>query len=98
MSKWVRVDRRYNNPYRLTGYAVRVFLKWAGVVMAWILPNALLAANHAGFLILLTTARLGWYAGHSARASPRALLPPSAPPRPVPPAAALYGRRRRCAN
>src|SRR5258708_17481150 len=68
-------------------------MKGAGGVMGWIFLNAFLAANHAGFLILLTTAGLGWYAVHCARASRRAVLPPSAAPRPVAPAAGMNGVR-----
>lgn len=34
MSKWVRVDRRYNNPYRLTAHAHWKIFKW-GVLSIW---------------------------------------------------------------
>ena len=33
MGRWVRIDRRYNQPLRLTGYAWRVFLKWFGLLL-----------------------------------------------------------------
>ncbi len=34
VGRWVRIDRRYNQPYRLTGYAVLVIFKWTGLVLA----------------------------------------------------------------
>jgi hypothetical protein len=39
MSRWVRVDRRYNQPFRPTGYAVRAIFKWVGLVVAWVFAN-----------------------------------------------------------
>ena len=67
MGRWIRVDRRYNQPYRLTGYAVRVISKWTGLVLAWIFVNSALAAAHLGALILASTGGLIWYAVHCAR-------------------------------
>jgi hypothetical protein len=32
MGRWVRIDRRYNQPYRLTPASWRVILKWAGLL------------------------------------------------------------------
>lgn len=34
-NKWVRIDRRYKRPYRLTGYARRVILKWGALLVIW---------------------------------------------------------------
>ena len=31
MRRWVRIDRRYNQPYRLTSYASRAIFKWTGL-------------------------------------------------------------------
>ena len=67
MSRWVRIDRRYNQPYRLTGYAWRAILKWTGLIFVWVFVNAALSAAHLGLLILGTTAGLIWYAVHCAR-------------------------------
>ena len=39
-SRWVRIDRRYNNPYRLTGYAWRVIFKWLALVTIWLTLGA----------------------------------------------------------
>ena len=30
VGRWIRVNRRYNQPYRLTGYASRAIFKWTG--------------------------------------------------------------------
>lgn len=35
-NRWVRIDRRYNNPYRLTSYAWRVILKWGALLIVWV--------------------------------------------------------------
>jgi hypothetical protein len=67
MSRWVRVDRRYNQPFRLTGYALRAILKWTFLIILWAAVNSSLAAAHLGFLALVTTAALIWYAVHCAR-------------------------------
>jgi hypothetical protein len=34
--RWVRIDRRYNNPYRLTPYAWGVILKWGALIVVWL--------------------------------------------------------------
>jgi hypothetical protein len=102
MSRWVRVDRRYNQPYRLTGYAWRVILKWGFLIIVWAAVNSSLAAARLGLLDIVTTAGLIWYAVHCARrnrqpavaqTNRRPVSPPStplafnAPPGwPVPPA------------
>lgn len=67
MSRWVRIDRRYNQPYRLTGYASRAISKWTGLIFLWVLVNATLSAAHLGLLVLGTTAGLIWYAVHCVR-------------------------------
>lgn len=67
MGRWVRIDRRYNQPYRLTGYAHRAILKWVGLVLAWLVVNSALTASHLGLLDLATTGGLIWYAVHCAR-------------------------------
>jgi 5-methylcytosine-specific restriction endonuclease McrA len=74
MSRWVRVDHRYNQPYRLTGYAIRAIVKWTGLILLWVFVNATLAAAHLGLLELGTTGGLTWYAVHCARRN-RALQP-----------------------
>ena len=72
MGRWIRIDRRYNQPYRLTGYALRTIFKWIGLLLAWVFVNGVLAAAHLGLLVLATTGGLIWYAIHCAR---RALRP-----------------------
>ena len=72
MGRWIRIDRRYNQPYRLTGYALRTIFKWIGLLLAWVFVNGVLAAAHLGLLVLVTTGGLIWYAIHCAR---RALRP-----------------------
>lgn len=67
MGRWVRIDRRYNQPYRLTGYALRAIFKWVCLILAWVFANTVLAAIHLGVLVLATTAGLIWYAIHCAR-------------------------------
>ena len=61
MGRWVRIDRRYNQPYRLTGYASRAIFKWTGLILAWVFVNSALAADHLGILDLATTGGLIWY-------------------------------------
>jgi hypothetical protein len=39
--RWVRIDRRYNNPYRLTLYAWRVILKWGTLIVVWLILGSL---------------------------------------------------------
>jgi hypothetical protein len=84
MARWVRVDRRYNQPYRLTGHAWRAFFKWWGLLLAWVFANVVLASAHLGLLILGTTAGLIWYAIHCARRNRVSQLPqPITPPAPA---------------
>lgn len=84
MSKWVRLDRRYNQPFRLTGHAYRAIFKWFGLIVAWLIVNGFLAEAHLGFLFLATTGGLIWYAVYSARGGrpprPRAVYTPPPPP------------------
>jgi hypothetical protein len=77
MGRWVRIDLRYNQPYRLTGYAVRAIFKWTGLVLAWVLVNSVFAAAHLSLLILASTGGLIWYAVQCARRNrePRPTLP-----------------------
>ena len=74
MGRWVKIDRRYNQPYRLTGYAVRAIFKWTGLVLAWAFVNSVLTAAHLGVLILASTAGLVWYAAHCVRRNQRPRL------------------------
>jgi hypothetical protein len=48
MGKWVRIGRRYNNPYRLTRYAKRVITTWVVVVIVVI---TLVDTTHGWFAI-----------------------------------------------
>lgn len=70
MGKWVRIDRRYNNPYRLTRYARRVITTWVVVAIAVVV---LVNATHGWFAIPAGVAVAG-YAGHRVRSRRRALL------------------------
>ena len=63
VGKWVRIDRRYNNPYRLTRYAKRVVTAWAVVVIVVI---ALVNTTHGWFAIPAGVALAG-YAGYRVR-------------------------------
>ena len=67
MGRWVRIDRRYNQPYRLTSHASRAIFKWTGLVLALVFVNSALAASHLGGLDLATTGGLIWYGVHCAR-------------------------------
>jgi HNH endonuclease len=67
MSRWVKVDRRYNQPYRLTGYALGAIFKWVGLIFAWIIANIIVTSVHLGLLVFATTGGLVWYAVHCAR-------------------------------
>jgi hypothetical protein len=71
---WVRIDRRYNQPYRLTSYASRAIFKWIGLFVAWVFINTILTAAHLGDLVLATTVGLIWYAVHCARRNRRPQL------------------------
>jgi len=70
VGKWVRIDRRYNNPYRLTRYARRVITTWVGVVIVVI---AGVNETHGWFALPAGVALAG-YAGYRVRARRRVLL------------------------
>jgi hypothetical protein len=70
MSKWVRIDRRYNNPYRLTRYAKRVITTWVVVVIVVI---SLVDTTH-GWFAIPTGVALAGYAGYRVRSRRRGLL------------------------
>jgi hypothetical protein len=79
MSRYVRIDRSYNQPYRLTGYGCRAVLKWAGLIFIWLVADCALtlALNpiHLGILgFLIPTAGLIWYAVYSVRRNRAPLL------------------------
>src|SRR5271165_6594272 len=59
VGKWVRIDRRYSNPYRLTRYAKRVITAWA---VAGIATFVLVGETHGWFAIPAAVAVVG-YAG-----------------------------------
>jgi hypothetical protein len=70
VGKWVRIDRRYNNPYRLTRYAKRLITAWVVVVIVVIvLVNATL-----GWFAIPAGVALAGYAGYRVRARRRVLL------------------------
>jgi hypothetical protein len=83
VGKWVRIDRRYNNPYRMTRYAKRVITTWVAVVIVVII---LMDATHGWFAIPAGLALIG-YAGYRVRARRQAL----SAGRPVMQAAAQFG-------
>jgi hypothetical protein len=66
-NRWVKRDRRYRSGYRWTPYAYRAFWKWTLLIVAWIVLNSIVAAAHAGALVLVTTGGLIWYAVHRIR-------------------------------
>jgi hypothetical protein len=67
MGRWIKLDRRYNQPYRLTGYAKAAIFKWVGLIFAWVIANIIVTSVHLGLLVLATTGGLIWYAVHNAR-------------------------------
>jgi 5-methylcytosine-specific restriction endonuclease McrA len=67
MNRWVKVDCRYNQPYRLTGYAIGAIFKWVGLIFAWIIANIIVTSVHLGLLVFATTGGLIWYGVHCAR-------------------------------
>jgi len=70
MSKYVRIDRRYKNPYRWTPYAYGVFFKWGLLLIIWFV----LIVVSKGWLGLPVTIALAWYAIHRYRVNhPRAV-------------------------
>jgi hypothetical protein len=87
VGRWVRIDRRYNQPYRLTGSAKGAIFKWTGLVVAWLVVNSLLTAIHLGVLVLASTGGLIWYAVHCAQRNRRPRLVQPTPYSPVMPTA-----------
>jgi hypothetical protein len=81
VGKWVRIDRRYNNPYRLTRYAKRMITTW---VVAVIVVIILVDATH-GWFVVPAVVSLAGYAGYrvrsrrSGRLAGRPAVPPAAP-------------------
>ncbi len=61
-NRWVKRDRRYRSGYRWTPYAYRAFFKWTFLLFAWVIVNSIVTVAHAGYLVLLTTGGLIWYA------------------------------------
>lgn len=78
VGKWVRIDRRYNNPYRLTGYAKRVITVW---IVALIVVIALINATHGWFAVPAAAAAIGYggYRIRSRRQIPLAASPAMTP-------------------
>ena len=76
MSRWVRVDRRYKQPYRLTGYALRAIFKWISLALLWAVITMVLGAANLGLLILVPTVGLMSYAAYCVRRAgqPRVVL------------------------
>jgi hypothetical protein len=69
MGKYVRIDRRYNNPYRLTRYAQRALLKWGALLVVWVV-----LIDASPWLAVLATIALICYAVHRCRINrPRAV-------------------------
>jgi hypothetical protein len=56
VSRWVRVDRRYKQPYRLTGYGLRAIFEWISLALLWAVITMVLGAANLGLLILVPTA------------------------------------------
>jgi HNH endonuclease len=74
VGKWVRIDRRYNNPYRLTQQAKRTITAWIFVA---ILVAVLMNATHGWFAIPAGITLVG-YLGYRVRAK-RQVQPGGAP-------------------
>ena len=87
MSRYVRIDRRYKNPYQWTAYAYRVFFKWGFLFAVWIV----LIFVSDGYAGLPATIALIWYAIHRYRVNhPR---PVTAPPAYAPVVSAVHTAR-----
>ena len=86
MSRYVKIDRRYNQPFRLTQYGCLAVVKWTGLVCLWIVVNIIVTAAHLGVLVLGTTGGLIWYAVHSVRRNraPQLAQPTFQPVMPTP--------------
>jgi HNH endonuclease len=74
-NRWVRIDRRYNNPYRLTGYAWRVILKWGALLIVWVTflgsRNLFLEVIATAALIAYSVVRVRRYQQASQPAGPQ---------------------------
>ena len=57
MSRYVKIDRRYNQPFRLTQYGCLAVVKWTGLVCLWIVANIIVTAAHLGVLVLASDGR-----------------------------------------
>jgi hypothetical protein len=79
MSRFVRIDRRYNNPYRLTPYAYRALFKWGLLLVVCVV---LISASH-GWAVLPATIALIWYAVHRVRVNRRGGMTANSGFRPV---------------
>jgi len=83
VSRWVRIDRRYNQPYRLTGHAYRVIFKWAAIFFAWVVAGSVLASVNStlGGLAALALPVFIVYRiiAYSRRSLPSASAPPQVP-------------------
>jgi hypothetical protein len=89
VSRWIRVDRRYNQPYRLTGQAYRVIFKWTAIVFVWLVLASAMASVNATLGGLVTLGLPAFIVYRVATRSRRA-LPPPAPPY-QPPTGIPYG-------
>lgn len=65
MNRWVRIDHRYKNPYRLTAYAHRQLIKWPGLVVGFFVLLVVIGSRNSGLAgwvfiggIVLATARI----------------------------------------
>lgn len=78
VGKWVRIDRRYNHPYRLTSYAKRVITTCVVVVIV----TVVLADEMHGWFVIPVGAAVAAYAGYRVRLKGRSPLgsTPSAAP------------------
>lgn len=84
-TKCVRVDRRYYQPLRLTGYAWRVIIKWGLLLIVWL---SLVSSRNAFLAVISTLALLG-YGVHRLRRRNQLNAPPvpTAMGMPAPPVA-----------
>ena len=86
MSKWLRVDRRYDQPYRLTGYAQRALLKWVFLVVVW----SVFVGTRIWLLGMAATVALGWYADHRYLVTRQAAAPRQVGSAPAPSALTAF--------
>ena len=67
VGRYIKIDRRHNQPFRPTGYAMGAALKWTGLIFLWIVVNTILLAAHVSYLEGVTTAALIGYAVYCIR-------------------------------